>query len=370
MNKTITCLAFGICIASGAPVIAQDKNLTFTNPSGWTTTFYGQFNLTYQGVDDSVQSYDNFVDNGNSPSRIGLWIDSPVGDYRFRFNFETALGIKSTSETNQTTDPSWFDWQRTDIRKFEMAFSGKFGTVWAGQGSMATDGVAEYDKSGTSVAGYSSIADTAGAFLFRTGPALSAIKVGDAFKNFDGSRRFRIRYDTPSYSGFKFSAAYGEDILSTGNNDNFYDAAISYALDAGDLVFGAAVGYSWREPPAAATVEQLIGSASVLHKPTGLNFTLAAGQDQNSDASYIYSKLGWTGQPFAIGPTAISIDYYSGSDFVTLGSSSDAWGIQLVQHIESLHLETYLSYRAYSFDETLANYQDVNAVLFGARWKF
>ena len=137
-----------------------------------TATFYGQVNLTFQGVDDGEETYQNFVDNANSVSRLGFWIDGTLWDNTARFNFETALGIESTSETNQTDDPDWIDWQRTDIRKLEVVYSGDFGAVWAGQGSMATDGAAEIDNSGTSVVGYSSLADTAGGFFFRDGAAL------------------------------------------------------------------------------------------------------------------------------------------------------------------------------------------------------
>ena len=370
MKKSIAGLAFGLTVASGAPVFAADLDPYIPPPEGWTNTFYGWLNLTYQGVDDGEQSYDNFVDNDNSPSRVGFWLDYPVGDYKFRFNFETALGILSTSETSQLNDPDWLDWQRTDIRKLEITFNGEFGTVWAGQGSMATDGVAEYDLSRTSLAGYSSIGDTAGSFLFRMGPLLSGIDIGDAFKNFDGSRRMRVRYDTPTFAGFTASAAYGEDILSSGNDDEYYDVALRYSFDNDDVQFDAAVGYNWQAPPIGDTTENLIGSASILHKPTGLNFTLAAGQDQNTDASYFYTKLGWTGTPFEIGWSAIAVEYYDGSDFVSDGSSSEAWGIEAVQYFEDVAIEAYVSYRAHSFNETFASYQDVDAVLAGARWKF
>ncbi len=148
------------CVALGIPAAAQD--LSFTHPSGATATFYGQVNLTFQGVDDGEETYREFVDNSNSTSRVGLWIDVPMDANEFRFNFETGLGILNTAETNQIDDSNWIDWQRTDIRKLEGVFSGAFGAVWLGQGSMATDGAAEVDNSGTSVVGYVNLADFAG----------------------------------------------------------------------------------------------------------------------------------------------------------------------------------------------------------------
>ena len=38
--------------------------------------------------------------------------------------------------------------------------------------------------------------------------------IGDAFTNYDGPRRVRVRYDTPAYANFTFATAYGRDLLS------------------------------------------------------------------------------------------------------------------------------------------------------------
>ncbi|MDK3075907.1 porin [Sedimentitalea sp. JM2-8] len=372
MKRNLACIAFGFGVASAGPALSQDNNLVFTNPSGWTTTFYGQINMTYQGVDDGVENHNQFVNNTNSPSRIGLWIDGPAeGDTRLRFNFETALGIRATAETNQIANPPYLDWQRTDIRKLEVTYKGNYGTFWAGQGSMAADGIAEYDKSGTSVAGYSAVADTAGAYLFRLRDTLVVrVPVGAVFRNFDAGRRMRVRYDTPSFAGFTFSAAYGQDVLATAVDADYTDVAARYAFENDQMEFAAGLAYSWFQPQNGLDEEHLFGSASLLHKPTGLNLTIAGGQNTLAEADYFYAKAGWLGKIFPIGPSALSFDLYSGTDFLLLGTDSDAWGVQAVQHFESLHLEAYLSYREYSYSGVLAEYRNIDSVLFGARWKF
>lgn len=360
-----------VCAGAG-PALAQSfyDGLVFTGANGATTTIYGQINLTYQGVDDGTDRYDRFVDNSNSTSRLGLRVDVPMGDRKFMFNAEVGLGLTNTAETFQDDDLGWIDWQRTDIRKFEGAYTVPgFGTVWIGQGSMATDGAAEIDKSGTSVVGYASLADTAGSYLFRSGGMLSGVDVGDAFKDFDGARRMRIRYDTPEYYGFTFSAAYGQDVLSEDNDTDYYDIALRYGYDVADFQLDAAVGYGWASDD-GDTDETLMASTSMLHKPTGISVTLSTGGDQTGQANFVYSKVGWTGRPFAIGDTSVSVDYYTGEDFVSAGSSSESWGLQAVQHIEDLHLETYLGYRVLSFDEPGTDYADLDVLLFGARWKF
>jgi len=365
MTRTVPIVA-ALCVAA-APAAALD--LKFSNKSGATVTFYGQINLVFQFVDDGTDSYSDFVDNSNSVSRLGFRVEMPVGGNKLTFNAEVGLGLKNTADTSQTDDGDWIDWQRTDIRKFEVSYSGGFGTLWLGQGSMATDGAAEIDNSGTAVIGYGIMADTAGGYEFRSDGVLSGITVGDTFKDFDGSRRMRIRYDTPSLSGFTLSAAYGQDVLSESDEAEYYDAAVRYKLDGETIGIDSALGYSWKDDDGSNT-EYLIGSATFTHKPSGASLTVAAGDNQTGDGSYYYAKLGWKGRVVKFGHTAVSIDYYDGADFEVDGSSSQAWGIQAVQAFDDLQIEALLGYRAYSFSAPGADYHDLDTLLVGARWRF
>ncbi|MTH79744.1 porin [Paracoccus aestuariivivens] len=365
MKPKLLLLAPGLCL-SALPALAD--NLTFTHPSGATATFYGQLNSTYQRVDDGEKSYDDFVDNGNSGSRLGFWIDVPMGANTLRFNVETALGLKSTSDTSQYNHGADLDWRRTSLRKFEGVYSGNFGAVWFGQGSMATDGAAEIDNSGTGIVGYVGLADASGGYEFRNGSALSGITISDAFKDFDGDRRFRVRYDTPEFSGFKVSAAYGEEILAEDDDAKYYDVALRYSL-ANDVVkLDAGLGYAWKD--AEETTEQVIASASMMHVPTGLNLTVSAG-DQKDGGNYGYVKAGWSGDVNNYGKTALSVDYYDGSDYQIADSDSKSWGVQAVQSFDDLNMDAYMGYRKYEFaDNSGADYQDLSSLLVGANWKF
>lgn len=367
MKRLVSLGASALGIAA-LPASAQD--LTITHPSGATATFYGQINQTFQSVDDDVNRYHEFVDNSNSVSRLGLWIDVPLGENELRLNLESGLGIRNTAEASQVDDVDWLDWRRTDLRKFELTYSGSFGALWGGQGSMATDGAAEVDNSGTSVAGYVNLADTAGAFQFRDGDALSGITISDVFKDFDGGRRLRVRYDTPDFSGFTLSGAYGQEVLAENDDADYYDAAIRYGFDGDVVGLDAALGYAWKDDE-TGTTEQVIGSGTVTHKPSGVNLTLAAGDNQSGDGSYGYAKLGWSGDLLAYGGTAVSVDYYGGSDFEVSGSSSSSWGMQAVQRFEHLRLEAYLGYRIFYYDDASAgDHKDLSALLVGARWRF
>ncbi|MFO1143799.1 MAG: hypothetical protein U1E59_15750 [Amaricoccus sp.] len=70
------------------------------------------------------------------------------------------------------------------------------------------------------------------------------------------------------------------------------------------------------------------------------------------------------------------MDYYSGDDFYIdreasiNNSSSDSWGVAVVQTIERANTELWLTYRNYSYWDNLASYEDGNAIFGGARFKF
>lgn len=116
--------------------------------------------------------------------------------------------------------------------------------------------------------------------------------------------------------------------------------------------------------------EQAMASASAMHVPTGLNLTVAIGEQMSDEGQYFYAKVGWSGDLVAVGKTAVSVDHYGGSDFAVSGSESRSWGVQAVQQFADQDLEAFLGYREYAYDVPGADYQDIGTVLFGARWKF
>ena len=227
----------------GSPAFAEFR---YENGSGGSATFYGQFSPAYLSFDDGESTTDEIVDNSNSNSRVGLWLRGVYGDNNLALNVETALGLRQSSALSATNTPKAIDWERTSIRKVDVSWeTAGFGTFYVGQGSMATDGVAENDLSGTSLVMYSSVPDTAGGFEFRdSSGAFSGITIGSRFSNLDGGRRGRVRYDTPEFSGFILSAAYGEEILDRDNDNKFADVALKYSADITDFKIQAAVGYS------------------------------------------------------------------------------------------------------------------------------
>jgi predicted porin len=337
-----------------------------------TLRLYGQINQGVLSHDDGGETNTYaLVDNSNSSSRVGLRTTTPLADgWTFQTNFEGQYAPNPSSKVSQT-DSFVGDWdlEWTNLRKAEAIItSDAYGALWLGQGSMATDSVAEIDYSGTSLIAYSQIPDLAGGQFFRLDDgALSSVTIGKVFANLDGSRRLRARYDTPAFAGFTLSGAYGQEVLTSGDDRDYVDTALRWSTKLQEVKLGAGVGYNWK----GSDSETLAASASAIHTPTGLNFTLASGAETDGgDGNYLYGKLGVMRDFFPIGATAISIDAYFGGDVGVEGGDSKSFAVAVVQRISDWNTELYGIARSHSFDEDAASYEDGVSLMTGLRFSF
>ena len=332
-------------------------------------TLSGQVNrgvlITNDGDDTDVF----FVDNDNSSTRIKL-----EGEARLNDDISAGAVIEVQFESNSTADVSQ-DNQRNvgpnsfTERKLELFFDSEtYGRLSVGQGATASDGTSEQDLSGVGVVGYSGIADFAGGIQFTNGDGnLTGVTIGDTFNNFDGlSRDDRVRYDTPSFHGARLSGS----VIA----DDRWDLAGTYSRKLlGQHAFQAAVGYADVDDG----FEQVSGSASILlgGDLAGVNMTVAAGrrdfdEDGRNSGNFIYGKLGYRVDPFSIGSTALAIDYYHGEDVGADGDESTSVGLLAVQNVDRIGTELYAGFRNYELDREGEDFDDINAVLVGARVKF
>jgi hypothetical protein len=400
-STAILIAATGAASAQGLPPIEKQ----FAN--GATLRFYGQIDKGILGYDDGKEEQTYYlIDNNNSNTRFGLRYSQEFTDWKFENVNEFQYAPYSTANINiidDTPSSSAYDWSNSNIRKIDFTLENdRYGKFWLGQGSMATDGIAEIDLSGTGVIAYSSVADSAAAQIIRySDPDLFFAdnpQIGDVYANFDGGRLTRVRYDTPSFGGFSAAFAFGQNLLSGDEDErdiNQYDAGLRYsgAFAAFDLEAG--VGYYANDEDLSTWA----GSVSALHTPTGLNGTLAAGtadQDDGNSGSYWYGKLGLLRDFVAWGATAASLDYYAGDDIFLTGdvflfdpnndpvladdgtpisgditsSTSDTWSVALVQNIDRANTELWLTYRSYDYSDNFASYEDGQAMFGGARFRF
>jgi hypothetical protein len=345
--------------------------LTYTNASGGSVTFYGQFNFAYQSFDDGQETTDGIVDNGNWNSRLGFNGSQPLNNGTLRFRFETGLGLRNSAAISQLGKPDWIDWQRTALRWFEVSSETGIGRLSLGQGSSASDGTAGLDDSFTFQAGATDSSDGFGSFRFRDGDGtLTDVSVGQVNNSFDGARRFRLRYDTPDHAGFTFSTSWGRNVLTSGDDTDYYDVAVRWSGDLGDFALRSGLGYQWLDDPNGEDTRRLAGSVSAVHTPTGLNLAVSAGE-QIDGASYVWTRAGWRTDYFRVGTTSLSVDYYNGRDFLSDGARTENWGIYAVQSFDAASIDLYAGWRRFTYSDRLGgSYQDADGVLVGARWFF
>jgi hypothetical protein len=358
----------------GEEIITLPENnepFTFRNASGGSVTFYGQFNPTYQSFDDGEETTSNIVDNGNWNSRLGFTISQPMGENTLRLRFETGLTMRNSSLVSQTQTPDWDEWERTLLRWFEVAVDSDYGTVSLGQGATAANGTAGLDDSFTFIAGAADSTDGFASFRFRDEAGdLTNVSVGQVNSSLDPSRRFRLRYDTPVFNGVMLSASYGQNVLVSADENDYYEVAARWTGDLGELAVRSAVGYLWIDDPDGDTTERLSGSFTLVHARTGLNFALSAGNEVDGP-SYYWVRAGWQTDTWAAGTTSLSIDYYNGSDFLSNGAKTENWGLYAVQDIDALSLNLYAGWRQFTYsDRSGTSYQDASGVLAGVRWYF
>ncbi|MDJ0809378.1 MAG: porin [Desulfobacterales bacterium] len=343
---------------------------------------YGQVNRAFLFADDGDSSDYYFVDNDNSSSRMGFLGTARVNDdvtigSRFEFEYQSN---PSNLVNQDDKDPDSGDGDGFDERWVDAQVTSKrFGKIYVGKGSTASDGTSEVDLSGTSVVGYSSIEDMSGGIRFYDDDAeeLSTTDVGDVFANFDGlSRRNRVRYDSPNFYGFSLQAS----ALSDGG-----DVALKYAAKWGeDFKAAGAVAYVNPQAVSDDADDQYNGSFSILHS-SGLNLTVAGayqdlendatnpdGSDRDDDPVFYYAKAGYRAKFFEAGETRFSVDYARNEDVDQDDDDATSVGVQIVQDMSQWGMEYYLGYRWHELDrgEGTTDFDDINSVMSGVRMKF
>jgi len=136
-------------------------------------------------------------------------------------------------------------------------------------------------------------------------PIVTDLTWGQIAHNVDSLRGNFIRYDTPILNGF---------LLSTAWNDDVWDIALRYQNGSHDFRFAGGIGYMKDQE---LKFEDVRGSASLLHNPTGLYVSVAGGWRDaalkvplNADlAHFYYAQIGISKQWFSPGKTTLYVDH-------------------------------------------------------------
>ncbi len=326
----------------------------------------GQVHRAVNVADDGKSTKAYFVDNDSSSTRVRLvGTAKATEDLTLGTRIEVAIAPNESSEVSQDNEESgdFFDQRRAEIS----LDSKRFGKIALGKGDTASNNAAEVDLSRIDVVQYSSIADVAGGLQFRqtNGDTLTGVSVSDAFNNLDGlSRRSRLRYDTPTFSGFHLAGS----LVS----DQRYDGSLWWGGQG--YGFKAAGAAAFAYPNQDDTDLQYSGSFSILHEDTGLNLTLSAGlreRDDQGDQENVYAKVGWLTTFFSFGDTGFGVDYTRSLNLPTGRDDGYSVGGAAVQHFDKYGTEVYLQYRHHSLHRDVEpSVQDINVGTIGARVRF
>ncbi|MEW5962714.1 MAG: porin [Pseudomonadota bacterium] len=358
--------------------------------------------LTVSGfVNEMVMFWDNgdesnayVVTNGHAPSRFRFVGEAKItSDVSAGYYMEfQATGAASNSVTAFDDDNGF----GISLRQSNWYLkSNTLGTLRVGQLSPATDDLILGTPANLGHASTSDIGLTGGGLVFGG----TAVSINSLLPTLDTSRRNAVRYDTPTFQGFRLAAAWGED--------DFWDVALWMANTWGDFKVVFNIGYledtegnglgSVFALNAAgfccqgANFQEFKGSGGIMHVPTGLfadaafvhrefDSTLGSGAVVNrADFDYWHVRAGIEGKWTPLGRTTIFGQYANGQDAnVVVGSGNsqdiDVWGAGINQEISAAAMDLYLVYK--NFDAGLAvggvavQSDDVDVVYTGAIIRF
>jgi hypothetical protein len=325
-------------------------------------TVSGWMNQNILVWDDGDESDAYVTSNGNDLGAINFAGEAKItSGWTAGYEIELEIVAASSDGVDQTNDDG-----ETALEIAQSAMfieSEQFGTVTWGFADQASDGAPEMDLSGAENVAYSAVADVAGGFQLRfSNGGLSGVTIGDVFDNFNGDTANIIRYESPTIAGFVLSASWGED--------DVWDVALTFEKELGEFEVAAGIAYRQNQDNDGADEldqDTINGSISVLHNPTGLNLTFAAGQREfndepgRDDATFYYVKGGILKQYNSLGKTAIYGEYgqfddvlvgdaIGGMGNVISGSEAQVFGFGIVQHIDAAEMQLYVGYRHYEVD--------------------
>jgi predicted porin len=328
---------------------------------------YGQVNQSLLIWDNGDESDAYVVDNDSSASRIGFRGKAKINhDWSAGYRIEIGVYSAESDRVDENNDDG--DGNRLDLRRSEMYIKSKtYGKVSWGLTSHALDSTTTQDLSGTHVVarngGLRYVEDFA---IINSNGAASTADWGNIF---DGDTEFDrdnvIRYETPTFAGFKVSASWGE-------NDQWSVAAF-YKAKFDQFKIKAAIGYGEdQEGSGSGVSENFNGSASIMHTPTGIFVTGSAGQVEkgnNQEDTFYQIKAGIQQKWTSLGKTTLYGEYLEAETDDT--GEGEIFGFGVVQKVDAAAMELYAGFRQYEADlNNGVDTEDFITVVTGARIKF
>lgn len=327
---------------------------------------YGQVNKALLAWDNGFSSDAAIVDNHTSTSRLGLRGQAEIkpgwrAGYRMEFDFADAVSDEVSGGKNG--DEGFSSSAELRIRQnYWYVDSDNYGRLSVGQQSPATDDITIINlgaQMSNANLHYNS------SFGVRFGPAFGLttdLTWRDLAHTIDTVRGDFVRWDSPVLYGFMLSWAAGEN--------DVYDVALRYSGEWNALRFAAGIGAMDAQE---TDFNDVRGSASLLHAPTGLYVAFAGvmrGDESgltNGDAGLGYAQLGVKRRLWPYGSTTfygeygmyqdyavgrlVQADIFAPGAFADGGqirsSEVERWGLGVEQAVDSAGLLLYAQYQRF-----------------------
>ena len=292
-------------------------------------TIYGQVNRAIRFASTGDETEITSVDNDGSSSRIGI---RAVGKANPNLTIGALHELEWQENRRSGTDEGNTGNTRVRARHVDLWLDHKdIGKVSMGHGSIAGDAGGLYELTGVSfVYGFAGANGTDGTMADSAGG-----KQARGFRpfNFFGARENRIRYDTPSMGGARFSASYGEM--------KGWSVGLTYAgAPPGVKNFSILFASGYRERDDGTTAYAVSGG---MKHASGFNVNAhydsdgeVTGDTQNSQWGV---SAGWSGKVNDAGATAIGVGYNRSTD--GMDGVSDQYWAAIVQKVDAAAADVY-----------------------------
>ena len=365
LNKALlasTAIAFAGGLA--LPAAAQDASeapAVVKSGKKMKLQLYGQIARHFGYVSDGTNQQFRQGQNPNTSSRMGIDGRGKINkDWSLRTRFEFQLVGDGDLAVDGNQDGNR---ERFRIRHTDAIFSNKrLGAIWLGRGDSATNGTSEVTLAPGSSTGHlgGSLHQAANGvdFINKATNAKSGIEVNDVFNGYDGAGRVtRIRYDTPSFAGFKASVSYIDA--------SSWDAALRYSGGVGGTKVQGAIGFTQVRGNqdgfgdiggSQVDTDRLNGSLSVL-LPGGFGVTMSGAHEKHRDAGEdnqwnVNPSIWYTMKATELGPTTLEASYQHTENLRANGDDGDAYAFSVFQVLANTGTDTYLTFRYYDVNRT------------------
>jgi len=357
-------VAVGALVALAAPMEAAAGGKVSAANSKVDVTMGGRVHRTIHYIDNGT--HDAVFQGAGISSNSEMWLTGEgkltesvsMGAY---LRWDISKNDATHSFDGSTGAATTADAEDTAQHKYEYIYfkSASMGTLSMGAVDPAADGT--IDTHNGSFAGdaqtyLSSVRTTTSAGAAST--TATAI-IGKIDPGLDSNR---VRYDSPSFSGF----SVGGDLEYGGGGS----VAVKYSGTIAGLTVGVSAGY---EADGGGT--DILGGAIKVKHSSGIHAAVNYGE-QDTDAStadpeYWRVVAGYNAKLNSLGNTNISLYWEQTEDRTTKGNEGEAMGIGIGQSLDAVGAKVQLDYMTFDFkDAASTDYKDIDVVLLETSFNF